>query len=157
VRPSLASSPSPAGDAFAATRAAELAADREFERSEIRAALEKRQKELAAWLDSPAAAELALDARVLATLALPPHEGAERLAALLPKLERAPSPEEIVRLASASADPSVAAAFAALLGGAKTRDAVLANLSAVRDRLREVDLSAPLAEALRAKLAEAKD
>ncbi len=146
-----------AKDPFSATRAAEITTLVEFERSEIRAALEKHAKETAAWLDSPAAADLALESRVLATLALAPDESAVRLATLLPKLERAPSNEEVVRLAAKSADPAVGACFSALLDGAKTRDAVLANLFAMRDRLQAVDLSAPITKALRAKLAGSND
>ena len=129
----------------------------EFERSLIRAALEDHGRELEIFLTSPVAANLSLEARALAALALDPSAGALQLAAILARLSRAPSTEEIVVLAARSNDPGVSACFEALLASETSRDVVLSQLLEVRDRLRAQGLEKQIARAARARLALAND
>ena len=64
--------------------------DRAFERFLVRMALERHPDAVAKFLDSDAARELPVEARLLASLALEPKSSAARVAKLLPKLQRAP-------------------------------------------------------------------
>ena len=102
--------------------------EREFERYLIRAALERHPGELAAFLDSPAGEAQPLEHRLFSALALPPAEGATRIAAVLPRLVRVPTDEEFASLLQNVSAPGVSAALnrwavenAAILAGAALR------------------------------------
>ena len=102
--------------------------DREFERFLVRFFLERHPDEVAAFLDSDAAADLPLEGRVLAALALSPEESASRVAALLPKLDRAPNTEELLRLAQFPDAPGCGEALTALLSNPDSRAKVAGQL-----------------------------
>jgi putative membrane-bound dehydrogenase-like protein len=89
--------------------------EREYERYLVRMFLENTPDAVAAFLDSDAASTLPVENLMLACLALPPKESGPRVARLLPKLNRAPNDEEILRLAEAAEHPEVRAALTALV------------------------------------------
>ncbi|WP_395752197.1 PVC-type heme-binding CxxCH protein [Prosthecobacter sp.] len=105
--------------------------DREFERFLVRMFLERHPDVVATFLDSPAAAKLPIEARVLASLALEPKASASRVAQLLPQLDRAPNDEELLRLAQFPTEPGVSTALKSLL----SRPAVAEKLLAQRTKL----------------------
>jgi putative membrane-bound dehydrogenase-like protein len=109
--------------------------DREFERFLVRMFLERHPDLVAKFLDSEAAAKLPVEARVLASLALEPKVSASRVAKLLPKLDRAPNDEELLRLAQFPAEAGVGEALQALLTNEKSRAAVAEKLVAQRTKL----------------------
>lgn len=109
--------------------------DRDFERYLARWAMELHPSEVAQFLDAPAARELPLENRVLATLSLPPREAAQRLAPLLPELGRAVHDDELRALLTEYANPAVAAAVNRLLERAETRESTLTQLLALRTSL----------------------
>ncbi len=130
---------------------------REFERSLIRSVLEKHRPQLEACLASTGGKDLPLEALALACLALEADKGAAGLAEIVGKLPRPPSAEEIRILAFASQMPQVRSCFEGLLADNAKRDLVLANLLAVSDRLQGLDLSAPIAKAVREDLVAKND
>ncbi len=117
--------------------------DRAFERYLVRLFLETQPAALADWLDSPAAAALPVENRLLASLALEPRTSARRVAQLLPQLGRAPGEEELLRIASFTGEPGVSDA----LQMAIHTPAVLEALLAVRTKLESTKLSPLLATA----------
>lgn len=127
--------------------------DREFERYLVRMFLEQHPKEVASFLDSEDGRKLAVENRLLASLALDPQASATRVAKLLPQLERAPGQEEILRLAQFPEEPGVAEALQTLLAKPATRISALDTLIAVRTRLDATKLTPMLAEAANGLLA----
>ncbi|MES2596686.1 MAG: PVC-type heme-binding CxxCH protein [Verrucomicrobiota bacterium] len=117
--------------------------DREFERFLVRMFLERHPDIVAKFLDSEAAAKLPVEARVLASLALEPKASASRVAKLLPKLDRAPNEEELLRLAQFPEELGVGEALKALLTNEKSRGAVAEKLLAQRTKL-DAKLIAPM-------------
>ena len=128
--------------------------DREFERFLVRMFLERHPDVVAKFLDSEAAAKLPLEARVLASLALEPKASASRVAKLLPKLDRAPNDEELLRLAQFPAEPGVGEALQALLTHEKSRAAVAEKLVAQRTKLDAKQIAPLLVETAKQMLAE---
>jgi putative membrane-bound dehydrogenase-like protein len=114
VRPSLAQPLLPSSQSGKPIKVAE-AYEREFERYLVRMFLERAPEIVRSRLDSPAAQELEPDCLMLAALSLPPKDSAPRVAKLIAKLDRAPSDEELLRLAEAPEAPEVKAALAALI------------------------------------------
>ena len=99
--------------------------EREFERYLVRLFLEQVPEAVTAFLDSDAANSLPLENLMVASLALPAKESAPRVARLVPKLNRAPNDEEILRLAEAADHPDVRTALAALVQTPAGLDALL--------------------------------
>ncbi len=130
---------------------------REFERSLIRSVLEKHRAQLEEFLASADGRAFGFESRALACLALEPDKAAAGLAEIVSNLTRPPSAEEIRILASASQMPEVKTCFEGLLANGTKRDMVLASLLAVSDRLQGLDLSAPIAKAVREELAAKND
>ncbi len=120
--------------------------DRDFERYLVRASLEKRAPELAAFLDSDPGKELPVENRLLASLALDPKASAARVAAILPSLARPPDDEELLRLAEFSGEPGVGEAVHALFRNPALRAPVLESLLRVRARLDLAKLTPLLTE-----------
>lgn len=89
--------------------------DAEFTRYLLRAALETKAADLAAFLATPAADKLPAEARLFACVALPEDVAAVRLASLLPTLGRPVRDEELSPLIAYADVPAVAAAWAKLL------------------------------------------
>ncbi len=109
--------------------------DREFERFLVRLFLERHPDLVAPFLDSESAAQLPVEARVLASLALEPKASASRVAKLLPQLDRAPNDEELLRLAQFPEELGVEEALKALLTNEPTRVAVAEKLLAQRTKI----------------------
>lgn len=109
--------------------------EREFERYLIRMFLERHAEDVAMYLDSPAANDLPVEGRLLASLALEPKSSSARVAKLLPQLQRAPEQEEVLRLAQFPDEPGVGDALHVALTNEKTRNGVLEALLATRTRL----------------------
>ena len=131
---------------------AEEAYDREFERFLVRFFLERHPAEVGAFLDSQAANEHSIEGRILAALALPPKESASRVAALLPKLDRAPNTEELLRLAQFPDAPGCGDALAALLANPKSRAGVALQLLEQKTRIDPKKIATLLTEAARTLL-----
>ncbi len=102
--------------------------DRAYQRFLIRRFLEQHPDLVATFLDSPEAAKLSTEARVLATLSLGTEEGSVRLPTLLTSLDREPEEEEILLLANAIEQPASAKAIGALLLAPRSAGAVVATL-----------------------------
>ena len=112
-----------------------------FEAFLARVALEKQPKLVTAWLDSRASVSPALlSPRAFAALTVGGPEGARRLAALLPQLDRGPSSEELLLIASAPTDPAANAVLKSNLANA----AALRLLYDNRSRLSDHAALAPL-------------
>lgn len=126
--------------------------DREFERFLVRMFLERHPDLVAPFLDSEAAAQLPIEARVLASLALEPKTSASRVAKLLPQLDRAPNDEELLRLAQFPNEPGVDNALKALLTNEKSRAAVAEKLLAQRTKLEAKQIAPRLIDTARALL-----
>ena len=109
--------------------------DREFERYLVRLFLERFPTELAAFLKSNAASNLPIEGQILAALALPPKVSASRVAATLPKLDRPPNTEELLRLAQFPEAPGCGEALAALLANPDSREEVSRQLLEQSTRL----------------------
>lgn len=118
-----------------------VAYEREFERYLVRMFLENVPDAVAKFLDSPDAAELPVESRLLASLALEPKTSAQRVAKLLPQLTRPAGEEELLRLAQFPDEPGVSDALKAVLQNPSTRDAALESLLKVRTRLDAVKLT----------------
>jgi putative membrane-bound dehydrogenase-like protein len=117
--------------------------DREFERYLIRFFLEKHAQAVAAFLDSREAPKLPLENRMVATLALEPKQSAPRVARLLGELKRAPTEEELLRLAQFPHEAGVAEVLKPLLGRPETLEALLK----VRTKFDAANITPGLAEA----------
>ena len=120
--------------------------DREFDRFLVRMFLERHPEVVAKFLDSEDAAKLPVEARVLASLALEPKSSASRVAKLLPKLDRAPNDEELLRLAQFPAEPGVDEALKSLLTNEKSRTSVAEKLLMQRTKLDAAKISPLLSE-----------
>ncbi|HEV7402277.1 MAG TPA: PVC-type heme-binding CxxCH protein [Chthoniobacteraceae bacterium] len=130
--------------------------DREFERYLVRKYLELQPSDVAKFLDSPeAAARLTEESRLLATLALDPKASASRVAALLPKLQRPPGQEELLRLAQFPEEPGVGDALKAVLANPATSTGALDSLLAMKTRLDAAKLAPLLGDIARSLLASA--
>lgn len=127
--------------------------DREFERYLVRMFLENHPVELAAFLDSESAASLSPEARLLGSLALDASVSASLVAAQLPKIQRPPGQEEILRLAEFPDEPGVGEALSLLLSNTSTRTSVIESLLAMRARLDAEKLSKILSEVAEEMLA----
>lgn len=126
--------------------------DRDYERFLVRMFLERHPGAVATFLDSEAAAKLPMEARVLASLALEPKASASRVAKLLPRLDRAPNDEELLRLAQFPNEAGVGEALKALLTNEKSRAAVAEKLLAQRTKLEAKQIAPLLTETARAML-----
>ncbi|HMJ88451.1 MAG TPA: LamG-like jellyroll fold domain-containing protein, partial [Candidatus Acidoferrum sp.] len=120
--------------------------EREFERYLVRLFLEQQPKLVADFLSFDSQGR-PLENTVLGTLALDPKDSASRLAALLPRLERASGEEELLRLAQFPDAPGVADALKATLQNPSTRRATLESLLKVRSRLDTTKLTPLLDDA----------
>lgn len=119
--------------------------DRAFERFLVRMFLERQPGIVAKFLDSEAASGLPVENRIFASLALEPKASGPRVAALLPRLERAPNEEELLRLAHDPTGPGVGEALRTLLTRESSRVAVVKTLLARRTEL-DTSRLAPLLE-----------
>ncbi len=126
--------------------------DREFERYLVRMFLERHPEVVAKFLDTPEAAKLPVEARVLASLALEPKASAARVAKLLTLLDRAPNDEELLRLAQYPTEPGCGDALKALLAKPASRVAVAETLLAQKTKLDPAKLAPFLSEAAKALL-----
>ncbi len=143
ARPALASPTAPSTQNGSKMIKVREAYEREFERYVARYLMEQHPAEVAAYLDSPEAASLPVENRLVATLALEPKASARRVALLLPKLERAPGQEEILRLAQFPEEAGTEDALKSALNNPATRRGVLEALLAVRNRI-EAEKWSPL-------------
>ena len=109
--------------------------DREFERYLARLEMEKHPGLVAKYLEDDVAEKLPIENRLVATLALEPAASASRVAQLLPKLNRPPSQDEILRLAQFPDAPGVGEAVKAGLQDPVTRKNMIESLLQVRSRL----------------------
>ncbi|MDB6120464.1 MAG: hypothetical protein JWO08_4245 [Verrucomicrobiaceae bacterium] len=132
----------PAGEAY----------DREFERYLVRMFLEQHPEVVAKFLDTPEAANLPIEARVLASLALEPKTSASRVAKLLPQLDRAPNDEELLRLAQFPEEAGCGDALKVLLSNAKSCASVAEKLLAQKTKLDPAKIAPLLNEAAKALL-----
>lgn len=126
--------------------------DRDFERYQIRAALERYPKETADFLAHADA--LPLENRLLAALALEPRTSATLVAKLLPGLNRAPNEEELLRLAEHLEEPGVGAALQAVLRNPAMRAIAAEALLQGRTRFDSARLN-PLIEEVALQLLQA--
>ena len=134
--------PIPVGEAY----------DREFERYLVRMFLEQHPDVVAKFLDTPEAAKLPVEARVLASLALEPKTSASRVAKLLPQLDRAPNDEELFRLAQFPEEAGCGDALKALLSNAKSRASVAEKILAQKTKLDPTKIAPLLNDAAKALL-----
>jgi putative membrane-bound dehydrogenase-like protein len=130
--------------------------DREFERFLVRFLLERHPDTVASFLDSKAAANLPLEGRVLAALALKPDVSAPRIAALLPQLDRAPNAEELLRLAQFPEAPGCGEALRALLANPVSRHVVATRLIEQKTSLNAAKIT-PLLQAPALAMLESDD
>jgi putative heme-binding domain-containing protein len=130
--------------------------DREFERSLIRAALERHPEELARFLDSPAAEKLPGENMQFASLALPPSDAARRLAKAFHQTPRIPSDEELAILLQNPALPGVSDAVVDLCGREAFANAIAKASTRIRTRLNS-DQVEPLLRPAAAILLNAKN
>ena len=127
--------------------------DREFERFLIRFFLERHPHQLSTFLDSERADDLPLEARILASLALPPAQSARRIAKLLPQLDRSPNAEELFRIAEFPNAPGCSEALAALLSKKESQAMVAEQLLTQKTRLDPAKIAPLLTTAARSLLA----
>jgi putative membrane-bound dehydrogenase-like protein len=99
--------------------------EREFERYLIRLLMERVAVGVARLLDVADGLAIPSEGLMLAALSLPPKDSAPRVAKLIAKLERAPSDEELLRLAEAPDAPEVKAALAALIAKPESLQSLL--------------------------------
>lgn len=129
------------------------AADRDFERYLVRAALEQHPQGLARFLDSPAAHAIPLENRALACLALGGADGARRLAGALAALKRQPLPDELALLANHTSEPAVGKTLAELLTQPAGQWTSLETLLKAREPLTDPALPGLVATAAKSLLA----
>ncbi len=130
-----------------------VAYDCEFERFLVRMFLERKTELTAKFLATPAAQTLSLEAQMLACLALEPKTGAPLIAGLLPKLNRVPADEEILRIAQFPGNSECATSLQNLLARPETRAPVAERLASFRTKLETDKVGPLLVEATRALLA----
>lgn len=128
--------------------------EREFERYLVRMFLDANPSAAQKYLDLTG--DKPVEAQLLAALALEPKASASRVAALLPKLDRPPQKEEILRLVQFLDAPGVSAALEASLANTATAPAVLASLLELRTRL-DASKIAPIVTRAAADLLASKD
>ncbi len=128
--------------------------EREFERYLARLHLERFPGELSQFLESSAAQSLPTENLLLACLALEPKASAVRVAELLPKLQRPPGDEELLRLAQFPDEPGVGEALKAVLQRPETRTGALESLLRVRTKLDAAKLAPLLTDAARQLLSQ---
>ncbi len=109
--------------------------DCDFERYLIRAALENMSPQVATFIRSPAAQKLSADSQLLMLLALPKEQSGEQIARLLPKLERVPNEEELLRLVETLDSPASKTALQQILDKPEARRVALDAFLKVRNRL----------------------
>jgi putative heme-binding domain-containing protein len=130
--------------------------EREFERYLVRSGIEdliasssKQHTEgLASAIEfnlqtAVGVADLPVENRLLATLALPPKTSAPLVAKFLGQLKRPPNDEEVLRLAEGLGDPTVNDALAAALNNKATQQNIASVLLRLRTKL-DTDRLAPL-------------
>lgn len=118
----------------------------DFVRYLVRRALERHPVATAEALEGGGL--MTVEARVLASLALPPERAAPALLALLPELDRPLGGEELSLLGSQLKQPAVAAAFAGMLEESTRREGML-------QALLQLDPAAASDPALRAAVGQA--
>ena len=155
AKPSLTKGPTAQSSRGPNQVPAREAYDREFERFLVRMFLERHPDVVAKFLDSDAASKLPVEALVLASLALEPKTSASRVANLLPKLDRAPNDEELLRLAQFPGEAGVGQALKALLTDEKSRTTVAETLIAQRTKLDAAQISPMLTETAKSMLGSA--
>jgi putative heme-binding domain-containing protein len=124
--------------------------DRDFERYLIRAACEKIPPRVAAYLKSPAGQKLPIDSQLLLVLALPPEQSGEEVARLLPKLERVPNEEELLRLIESADSPTAKTALEQILSKPDARRVALEAFLKVRNRIESSKITPLLGTPLKA-------
>jgi putative membrane-bound dehydrogenase-like protein len=107
--------------------------DREFQRYLVRLFLESAPAIVKKAVEEKVG--LTVEGHLLATLSLEPKASAAGVAKLLPKLQRPPGKEEILRLLEFLGEPGIAEAVKAALGNPATSPAVLQSLVELRTRL----------------------
>jgi putative heme-binding domain-containing protein len=122
--------------------------EREFERFLVRMFLERHPDITAKFLDGEEAANLPTEALVLASLALEPKASASRVARLLPKLDREPNDEELLRLAEFPEEPGCGDALKSLL----LKPATLEKLLSHKTKLDPAKIAPLLTDAVKAHL-----
>jgi len=137
LKPNLAPLNLPVGKSTQSGKTIKIgeAYEREFERYLARLFLESHPAQVAAYLDSPDAAGLTSENRMLAALALQPSPSAQRVARLLPSLKRPPSDEELLRLINQADQPEVADTLKNILQNPETRTGALESFLKVRSRI----------------------
>jgi putative membrane-bound dehydrogenase-like protein len=129
--------------------------EREFERYLARLFLERQPAATAAFLETPAAASLPLENRLVAILALDPKTSAPRIAADIADLRRPPGDEEVLRLAMFPEQPGVGATLARLLQSPPASATVIQALLRLRNRLDPEKLAPVVTDAARGLLTAA--
>jgi putative membrane-bound dehydrogenase-like protein len=120
--------------------------EREFERYLVRFFLEQHRDAVARFLDSKPARSFPMENLMVAMLALEPRQSAARVAQLAPQLKRAPSQEELLRLAQFPDEPGVAEVLKPLLGKPENLEALLK----VRTKFDSAKISPALGDATKA-------
>ncbi|MBI3881756.1 MAG: DUF1080 domain-containing protein [Verrucomicrobia bacterium] len=129
--------------------------ERAFERYMARWAMELHPAAVAEFLNSPAAAKLPLENRLLATLALDGKTAALALAKLMPEIKRPLQDEEVRSLAANLGEPAVMTALQSALGTDATRANTVETLLVLRTSLDPTKLTGPLTAAASLMLATA--
>lgn len=109
--------------------------DRAFERYLVRLFLERVPNELAVFLATPEAMAMPVENRLWAALALAPEVGAVQVADLLPRLNRPPNREEVLRLVNRAGDPAAGATLHAALANPVARGPVLDAMIEAKTRI----------------------
>ena len=102
-------------DLLQQTPAADGSYETNFVRGLIREALEMKQEDLAAFLDSPEARKISAENRLFACVALPEAISVLRLASLLPAVDRPLRDDELLPMAAHAGKVEVQSALGALL------------------------------------------
>jgi putative membrane-bound dehydrogenase-like protein len=119
--------------------------EREFQRYLARLIFERRPESAAVLLVPEAADKLPIESRILLALSQETRLMARHLALLLQKVKRAPTDEEILRLAKFASEPDVAEALKALL----RTSAPLESLIRVRSKFDSAALAPVLTDVAR--------
>lgn len=125
--------------------------EREFERYLIRMFLERQPEQVAAFLASFEAGQFSVESRLLAALSLDAETSVPYVAALLPRLERAPGREEVLRLVTAMDKQEASAALKAALAKPAISPAVLEAMLEIKDRV-DAGKLAPLVTSFAAEM-----
>ncbi|HTD68538.1 MAG TPA: PVC-type heme-binding CxxCH protein [Candidatus Limnocylindria bacterium] len=130
-----------------------VAYDREFERYLVRFFLESQPKLVADFLHFDSQGR-SVENTVLAILALDPKESSAQLAQALPRLNRAPDQEELLRLAQFPNEPGVGEALKKILQQPATSIAAIESLLKVRTKLDAVRITPLLNDAAKQLLTQ---